>query len=102
MKLVYKNKEIEVTQTHNNRIMQYKIPKLRHAIIIYDCNAYSSIGSKQRYDMALTDDNFHIVLYRHGMHENTIQRDNRAKHTILVPLDTFNDLELNTRFSLKY
>lgn len=102
MKLVYKNQEIEVTQTHNDKIMRYKFPKLRNAIIIYDCNAYSSIGSKQRYDMALVDDNFNIVLFRYGMHENTIQRDNRAKHTILMPLNTFNNLELETRFSLKY
>lgn len=102
MKLVYKNKEIEVTQTHNDKIMRYKFPKLRHAIIIYDCNTYSSIGAKQRFDMALVDDNFHIVLFRHAMHENTIQSDNRAKHTILIPLDTFDDLELETKFSLKY
>ena len=102
MKLVYKNQEIEVTQTHNNKIMQYKFPKLRHAIIIYDCNSYSSIGSKQRYDMALTDDDFHIITICQEMHENTIQRDNRAKHTILVPLGTFDDLEINTKFSLKY
>lgn len=102
MKLVYKNKEIEVTQTHNKKIMYYKIPKLRNAIIIYDCNAYSSIGSKQRVDIALTDDNFNIITFCQEMHENTIQIDNRAKHTILIPLNAFEELELNTRFSLKY
>ena len=102
MKLVYKNKEIEVTQTHNNQIMRYKFPKLRNAIIIYDCNSYSSVGSKQRIDMVLTDDNFNIISICKEMHENTIQIDSRAKHTILMPLNTFEELELNTRFSLKY
>ena len=102
MKLVYKEKEIEVTQTHNKSIMRYRFPKLRNAIIIYNCNSYSSIGSKQRVDMALTDDNFNIVLYRYAMHENTIQTDERAKHTILIPLNTFTNLEKDTKFSLKY
>ena len=101
MKLVYKGKEIDVTQSHNDKIMRYKFPKLRHAIIIYDCNSYSSIASKQRIDLALVDDNFHIILFRYGMHENTIQKDNRAKHTIIMPLGTFNNLEINTKFSLK-
>ena len=100
MKLKYKDKEIEVTQTHNEGIMKYKFPKLRYAIIIYDCNAYSSVFSKQRIDMALTDDNFNIVLYRYGMHENTIQSHDKAKHTILMPLNTFDNLELHTRFQL--
>ena len=102
MKLVYKNDEIEVTQTHNKRIMYYKIPKLRNAIIIYDCNSYSSIGSKQRVDMVLVDDNFHIISICKEMHENTIQIDERAKHTILIPLNTLKDLELSTKFYLKY
>ena len=102
MKLVYKNKEIDVTQCHNDGIMRYKFPKLRNAIIIYDCNSYSSIASKQRVDLVLVDDNFHIVLFRYDMHENTVQSDDRAKHTILLPLGTFDNFELNTRFSLKY
>ena len=102
MKLVYKDKSIDVTQSHYDGIMRYKFPKLRNAIIIYDCNSYSSIASKQRVDIALVDDKFHIVLFRYGMHENTIQRDERAKHTILLPLNTFDNLELNTKFTLKY
>ena len=102
MKLVYKDKTIDVTQSHYDGIMRYKFPKLRHAIIIYDCNSYSSIASKQRVDIALVDDEFNIVLFKYDMHENTIQKDDRAKHTILLPLNTFDNLELNTRFSLKY
>lgn len=102
MKLVYKNKEIEVTQTHNQEIMKYKFPKLRYAIILYDCNSYSSVGSKQRVDIVLVDDKFHIVKIRYAMHENTIQTDTRASHTIILPLDTFDDLEIGTKFSLKY
>jgi len=101
MKLTYKNKEVDLTQTHNELIMQYKFPKLRNAIIIYDCNTYSSILSKQRVDIALVDDKLNIITYRYSMHENTILKDEKAKHTILIPLNTFNNLEENTRFTLK-
>ena len=38
MKLKYKNKTIEVTQTTNKTIIKYKVQKLYYAIIIKNCN----------------------------------------------------------------
>ena len=47
MKLIYNNKEISVTTTHNKLIMRYQHQKLYYAIIINECNSYSSILNKQ-------------------------------------------------------
>lgn len=100
MKLKYNNKLIPVTQTHNNLIMRYKFQKLYYAIIIYDCNRYSSIASKQRVDIVMTDEDFNITSYLKEMHENTVFEDKKAKITILLPLNSIENIELNTKFAL--
>lgn len=100
MKLKYKNHLIPVTQTHNNLIMRYKFQRLYYAIVIYDCNRYSSIASKQRVDIVMTDENFNILSYLKEMHENTVYENKDAKITILLPLNSIEDLELNTSFAL--
>lgn len=100
MKLKYNNILIPVTKTHNNQIMRYKFQKLYYAIVIYDCNHYSSIASKQRVDIVMTDENFNILSYLKEMHENTIFENKHAKITILLPLNTIDNLEINTKFEL--
>ncbi len=100
MKLKYKNILIPVTQTHNNLIMRYRFQKLYYAIIIYDCNRYSSIASKQRVDIVMTDENFNILSYLKEMHENTVFENPDAKITILLPLNSIENLEVNTKFEL--
>ena len=100
MKLIYNNKEISVTTTHNKLIMRYQHQKLYYAIIINECNSYSSILNKQRIDVVMTDDNFKILSIKKNMHENTIYEDNNATKTIILPPDTF-DLKINTHFTIK-
>ena len=58
MKLIYNNKEISATITNNKGIMRYKFQKLYYAIIINNCNRYSSIASKQRVDVIMTDNQY--------------------------------------------
>ena len=91
MKLVYKDKKISVTTTNNKNIMRYKFPKLYYAIIINNCNSYSSIASKQRIDVVMIDDNLNILSYKLGMHENTIFKNKNATKTILLPLNSFDN-----------
>lgn len=101
MKLVYKDKEIMVTTTNNPLIMRYRFQKLYYAIIINDCNRYSSIASKQRTDIVMTDDNLNILSFKFEMHENTVYENKKATKTILLPLNTFSNLEIKTNFTLK-
>ena len=64
MNLVYNQEKIPVTITKNKNIMRYKFPKLYYAIIIEDCNRYSSIASKQRVDIVMTDNDLKILSYK--------------------------------------
>ncbi len=100
MKLIYDNKEIPVTTTDNKTIMRYKYQKLYYAIIINNCNNYSSISSKQKIDLVMTDNNLKILSIKQEMHENTIYKNNKASKTIILPPDTFN-LKTNTYFTIK-
>ena len=72
MRLKYKEQEIMVTETKNPSILRYHFQKLYYAIIIQDCNRYSSIGNKQRIDVIMTDDNLKILSFKRNMHENTV------------------------------
>ena len=101
MKLVYKNKEIPATITENKNLMRYKFQKLYYAIIIKNCNKYSSIASKQRIDVVMTDESFKILSIKKEMHENTIYQNEEATNTILLPLNYFKDLKTDEYFYLK-
>ena len=98
MKLQYKDNTINVTTTTNKLIMKYHFQKLYYAIIIKNCNRYSSIANKQRFDVVMTDDNLTIVSYKYGMHENTVFSNESATTTILLPLNRFNNLEVGQKF----
>lgn len=101
MKLVYQDKEIPVTITKNPNLMRYKFQKLYYAIIIENCNRYSSIASKQRIDIVMTDNNLNILSYKYEMHENTVYENKEASKTILLPLNTFPNLKESIQFTLK-
>ena len=101
MKLIYNNKEISVTNTYNNLIMRYKYQKLYYAIIINECNKYSSIHNKQRIDIVMTDNNLKILSIKRNMHENTIYENKEANKTIILPPNTFPNLKENTYFTTK-
>ena len=101
MKLIYKEKEIPVTITTNPGIMRYKFQKLHYAIVINNCNKYSSIAAKQRPDVILADNDYNILSIKKEMHENTIFENKNAKKTIIIPSNYFTNLEKNTVFSLK-
>ena len=100
MQLKYKDNTIPVTTTHNKSILKYHFQKLYYAIIIYNCNRYSSIANKQRVDIVMTDDNLKILSIKKEMHENTVYENIEATTTILLPLNKFNNLETNTKFYL--
>lgn len=101
MKIIYKGKELNATITTNPRLMRYKFQKLYYAIIINNCNSYSSIASKQRVDVVMTDNDYNILSIKREMHENTIYENINANKTILLPLNYFEDLEKNTKFIIK-
>lgn len=101
MRLKYKDQTIPVTTTTNSNIMKYKFQKLYYGIIINNCNRYSSILSKQRIDVAMTDDDLNILSIKRGMHENTVYENEKATKTILLPLSEFANLEPNTNFTLQ-
>ena len=90
-----------VTTTHNPDIIKYRFQKLYYAIIIKDCNSYSSISNKQRIDVVMTDNDLKILSIRKEMHENTIFETEQATTTILLPLNCFEDLKVGTNFSLE-
>lgn len=101
MKLKYKNQSIEVTTTKNKTILKYHFQKLYYAIIIKDCNRYSSIANKQRIDVIMTDDKLKILSYKKEMHENTVFENIDATTTILLPLNSISNLEIGEQFILE-
>lgn len=101
MKLKYKNQLVDVTQTTNKTIIKHKVQKLYYAIIIKNCNRYSSIGNKQRVDIIQTDDNLNILSFKYEMHENTFVENLNATTTILLPQGTFPNLEIGTNLTLE-
>ena len=101
MNLIYKNKKIMVTTTTNKNILRYHFQKLYYAIIINNCNRYSSIANKQRIDIVMTDDNLNILSFKRDMHENTFYENKKATKTILLPLNYFEKLEEKTNFILE-
>lgn len=100
MKLKYKNQTLDVTTTTNKTIMKYHFQKLYYAIIIKNCNRYSSIANKQRVDIVMTDDDLTILSYKKEMHENTVFTNEKATTTILLPLNIISDLQEGQKFQL--
>lgn len=101
MKLKYNNQTIDVTTTTNKTIIKYRFQKLYYAIIIKNCNRYSSIANKQRVDIAMTDDDLTILSYKRDMHENTFVENTDATTTILLPLNSIPNLEVGQKFTLE-
>lgn len=101
MKLKYKKDIIDVTTTTNKTILKYRFQKLYYAIIIKDCNRYSSIANKQRIDVVMTDDNLNILSIKLDMHENTVFTKEDATTTILLPLNSIPNLEVGQSFILE-
>ena len=101
MKLIYNQNNVMVTKTKNKDILKYHFQKLYYAIIIENCNRYSSIANKQRVDIVMTDDNLNILSFKKDMHENTFYENKDATTTILLPLNCFKELKENTKFSLE-
>lgn len=101
MKLKYKNEIIDVTTTTNKTILKYRFQKLYYAIIIKDCNHYSSIANKQRIDVVMTDDNLNILSIKLDMHENTVFETQDATTTILLPPASIHNLEVGQKFVLE-
>ena len=100
MYLIYKDKSIEVTTTTNEKILKYHFQKLYYAIMIKNCNRYSSIANKQRIDIVMTNDNLEILSLKKEMHENTFYENKNATTTILLPLNYFKDLKIGTKLYL--
>lgn len=100
MQLKYQNKSINVTTTTNKTILKFHFQKLYYAIMIKDCNRYSSIGNKQRVDVVMTDDNLTILSIKKEMHENTVFATEEATTTILLPPNSFPNLEIGQTFKL--
>ena len=101
MKIEYEGKELSATITTNSKIMRYKFQKLYYAIIINNCNSYSSIASKQRVDVVMTDNNYQILSIKKEMHENTIYENKEASKTIILPLNYYPNLKQQEKFIIK-
>lgn len=94
MKLRYNDSSVVVTITNNVKILNYKFQKLYYAIIIKNCNKYSSILNKQRVDVVMINDDFKVLSIKRSMHENTVYENTMANNVILLPLGTFSDLKI--------
>lgn len=101
MKLKYENIVIDATITKSKTILKYRFQKLYYAIIIKDCNQYSSIANKQRIDVVMTDDRLTISSFKLDMHQNTIFTDENATTTILLPLGIIKHLEQGKQFVIE-
>ena len=101
MKLVYKNKDIGVTFTHNEKIMRYKVQKLYFAYYIVDCKKYSSIMSKQEVDVVSVDKDDVIKGFVYNMHINTVFSARGGVNTIILPCGYFDNLQIGEKFSFK-
>lgn len=101
MKLLYNNKEIPVTFTHNPIIMRNKVMKLYFAYYIIECNRYSSIKNRYRVDIIMVDENNIIVGYKQDMHTNTVYSNELAKNCIITPVGYFDNIEIGKEIYLK-
>ena len=101
MKLIYKKKPINVTVTNNPNLLKYHFQKLYYAIIIKNCNSYSSVANKQRIDVVFVDEQLKIISVKKEMHENTIVKNDQATTAILLPLNYFEYLEVGTFFEIE-
>ena len=101
MKLKYKNITLPVTTTTNQSPLKYRFQKLYYAIIIKNCNRYSSIANKQRIDVAMCDDDLTILALKLDMHENTVFANDSATTTILLPKNSLTNLEPGQKFTLE-
>ena len=101
MKLKYNDNTINVTITTNQKVMRYHFQKLYYAIIIKNCNHYSSIANKQKLDVVMTNDNLEILAYKKEMHENTFLYNKNCTTTILLPPKTFKDITIGQKFVLE-
>ena len=90
-----------VISTNNTRILNYVFRKLYHAIIINNCNRYSSILNKQKIDIVMVDDNFKILSIKRKMNENTIYENKNASKVVLLPLGMFDDLVVDDYFTVE-
>ena len=100
MQLKYNNETIQVTTTNNKSILKYHFQKLYYAIIINNCNRYSSIANKQRIDVVMTDNELNILSIKRNMHENTVYENKKATTTILLPPNTFKNIKKNTKLNI--
>ena len=101
MNLIHKNDYIMTTMTTNKEILKYHFQKLYYAIIIKNCNRYSSIANKQRIDIIMTDNNLKVLSIKREMHENTFYENPKATTTILLPENTFENLKIGELLELK-
>lgn len=93
MKLIYNNKDIDVTFTHNQLIMRNKVMKLYYAYYIIDCNRYSSIKNRYNVDVIMVDKDNIIVSYQKDMHINTVHSHKKAKNCIITPVEYFDNIK---------
>lgn len=101
MKLKYKEEKITLTMTTNSKLLKYHFQKLYYAIMIKNCNRYSTIAHKQRIDVIMTDDNLKVLSIKREMHENTFLENLEATTTFLLPLNSFIDLKVGEQLQLE-
>lgn len=101
MKLRYNEESISVTTTNSVKILSYHFQKLYYAIIINNCSRYSSLLNKQRIDVLMVDDNLRVLSIKRNMHENTVFENKNAYKTILLPLGTFSNLNVNDQLYIE-
>lgn len=100
MRVRYKNQELMITETKSSTILKYHFQKIYYAILIRDCNRYSSIGNKQRVDVVMLNQDLEILSFKRAMHENTFFEEKNAVNVMLLPVDAISNLEVGSKFVL--
>ena len=101
MRLKYKDESIMVTITNNLKVLSYKFQKLYYAIIIENCNRYSSISNKQRIDVIMVDEELRVLAVKRDMHENTVFEMDSANKVVLLPVGIFSSVKIGEQLSLE-
>ena len=97
MYLVYKDKEIRCVETGIETFLRYKVEKIYYAVVIRNCNRFSTILSLQNIDIMILDNDYKILSYKHNMKPNTVFEDKNGSIVVVLPPNYYENIEIGDK-----
>ena len=105
MKLIYKNKEIELIEckTFYTRLMGFMFKKnINNALLFNKCNSIHTFFMKENIDVIMCDKENNILYYYGNLGKNkVIFPKKKVYKTVELPVNYF-DIKLNTKIRIEW